>query len=129
MQSRNFVTGTTKSSGTDRRYDQLISLLQLKGIAVHFITHQLFRLNYGGTLFLWTATALSFHNQYFIWWEFKQAIMPIKIFHISDDVVLRKRSKHRTPFYDTTTTLPAAPLNVRLSYKNTPRLSAFGFQL
>jgi len=33
----------------------------------------------------------------FIWWEIKQAIMPIKIFHTSDDVVVRKRSKHRTP--------------------------------
>jgi len=44
-QEGNFVTGTTKPSGTVRRYDQLTSLLQLKGITVLFITRQLFILN------------------------------------------------------------------------------------
>ena len=54
-------------------------------------------MNYGGTLFLWTVTALSFHNQCFIWWEITRVIMPIKVYHTSDDAVVRKRSDHRTP--------------------------------
>jgi len=44
-------------------------------------------------------------------------------------VVRKKTNTEPRLNYDMSKTLPAAPLNVRLLYKNTPNLSAFGYQL
>jgi len=60
--------------------------------------------------------------------------MSIQIFHTSDDAVCRTKKKQtqnhppNTPLCDTLTMLHTVPLNVHLSHKNMPKLSAFGLQ-
>jgi hypothetical protein len=62
-----FVTGTTKPSRIDRQYNNLTSLSPLKGITLlSRITRRMFRLKYGGTLFLCKSTAVTFQFQHFI---------------------------------------------------------------
>jgi hypothetical protein len=66
--------------------------------------------------------------------EIKQAIMSIQFFTATIMwFVVRETSKHRTPFppllCDTSTALLEVPHNVRLSLKNTTKLSALEFHL